>query len=34
MSNFSAISRQEQVILMKWWWCPFCTRPTCLVGFL
>lgn len=27
---FLSISWQEQVnyILIKWWWCPFCIRPT------
>jgi len=26
MNNFSAIS-------CRWWRCPLCTRPKCLVGF-
>ena len=24
----------ERLHSMKWWWCPLCTRPTCLVGSL
>jgi hypothetical protein len=24
---------ENKLYTMKWWWCPQCTRPTCLVGF-
>jgi len=28
------IMARTSYILMRWWWCPFCTRPSYLVGFL
>jgi hypothetical protein len=30
----SYIMTGTSYFLMRWWWCMFCTRPTCLVGFL
>ena len=35
-SNTTGISWQEQSYMwyvMRWWWCPLCTKPTHLVGF-
>jgi hypothetical protein len=25
---------KNKLLLMKWWWCLLCTRPTCFAGFL
>jgi len=32
ISNY--IMERTSQILMIWWWCPLCTRPTRWVGFL
>jgi len=31
---FNYIMGRTSHILMIWWWCPLCTRPTRWVGFL
>jgi len=31
---FSYILARTNYISVRWWWCLFCTRPTCWLGFL